>query len=94
MRARHLEVVRRHTEWVSKEAVSAETEALRRDCQDAVVAALGDLPERQREVLMLRYWAHLKEPEIATTLGIRQGTVKSHTARGTATLFNRLDAYR
>jgi len=38
---------------------------------------LGRLPERLREVLVLRYWRDLSEKEIAEIAGIPQGTVKS-----------------
>jgi RNA polymerase sigma-70 factor (sigma-E family) len=44
--------------------------------------ALSVLPRRQREVLVLRYWVDLSEAEIAETLGIRAGTVKSTASRG------------
>ena len=40
--------------------------------------ALGALSERQRAVVVLRYYADLTEAEIADTLGIAPGTVKSH----------------
>lgn len=40
------------------------------------------LPTRMREVLVLRYWEGLSEAEIAATLGISQGTVKSQASRG------------
>lgn len=43
--------------------------------------AVAGLPRRQREVLVLRYWADLTEAEIADTLGIRAGTVKSTASR-------------
>ena len=46
-----------------------------------VLAALGALAPRQREVLVLRYWSDLSEAEIATTLGISRGTVKSTASR-------------
>lgn len=46
-----------------------------------VVAALGGLAPRQREVLVLRYWSDLSEVEIAATLGISRGTVKSTASR-------------
>ena len=46
-----------------------------------VLAALQQLPNRQREVLVLRYWSDLSEAEIATTLGISRGTVKSTASR-------------
>jgi RNA polymerase sigma factor (sigma-70 family) len=54
--------------------------------RSAVVAALRGLPERQREALVLRYYADLSEAEIAATMGISRGAVKSHTARGMSAL--------
>jgi RNA polymerase sigma-70 factor (sigma-E family) len=46
-----------------------------------VVAALGRLSRRQREALVLRYYADLSEAEAASAMGISPGAVKSHTAR-------------
>lgn len=46
-----------------------------------VLAALGGLAPRQREVLVLRYWSDLSEVEIAAALGISKGTVKSTASR-------------
>ncbi|HSO65293.1 MAG TPA: sigma-70 family RNA polymerase sigma factor, partial [Ornithinibacter sp.] len=54
--------------------------------RDTVLDALRALPGRQREVLTLRYYLDLPEAEIATTLGISRGAVKSHASRGSATL--------
>jgi RNA polymerase sigma factor (sigma-70 family) len=51
-----------------------------------VVAALRGLPDRQREAIVLRYYADLSEAEIANTMKISRGAVKSHTARGMAAL--------
>jgi RNA polymerase sigma factor (sigma-70 family) len=50
------------------------------------VTALRDLPGRQREAIVLRYYAGLSEAEIAGAMGISRGAVKSHTARGMAAL--------
>jgi RNA polymerase sigma-70 factor (sigma-E family) len=47
----------------------------------AVIQALQQLTARQREVLVLRYWSQLSEHEIAATLGISPGTVKSTASR-------------
>lgn len=47
-----------------------------------VLDALRRLPSRQREVIVLRYWAELGEAEIARTLGISVGAVKSSASRG------------
>ena len=70
---------------------SAETGALVSDEHRAVLAALRSLPERQREVLTLRYYLDLSETEIAETLGIVAGTVKTHAQRGLAALHHILE---
>ncbi|MGH3224366.1 MAG: sigma factor-like helix-turn-helix DNA-binding protein, partial [Streptosporangiaceae bacterium] len=49
------------------------------------------LPGRQREAIVLRYYADLSEAEIADTMGISRGAVKSHTARGMASLRSALE---
>jgi RNA polymerase sigma-70 factor (sigma-E family) len=54
--------------------------------QAAAQAALRGLPERQREAIVLRYYAGLSEDEIATVMRISRGAVKSHTARGLSAL--------
>ena len=51
-----------------------------------MLTALRSLPERQREVLALRYYLDLSEAEIAATLGIGTGSVKTHAHRGLAAL--------
>lgn len=48
--------------------------------------ALGSLPKRQREVVVLRYFGDLSEREIAAELGLAPGSVKSHASRGLAAL--------
>jgi len=50
------------------------------------VAALRGLPERQREAIILRYYADLPEDQIAAAMRISRGAVKSHTARGLSAL--------
>ena len=52
----------------------------------ATLAALRTLPRRQREVLVLRYWADLPHAEIADVLHIAVGSVKSAASRGLAAL--------
>ena len=46
---------------------------------------------RQREVVVLRYYLDQSEAEIAETLGVSRGSVKTHASRGLATLAQRLD---
>ncbi len=48
--------------------------------------ALDRLPTRQRIAIMLRYFEDMTEPEIAQTLGISIGTVKSTVSRAMAKL--------
>ena len=57
-----------------------------------VLGALRSLPVRQREVLVLRYYVDLAESDIADTLGISRGAVKSHASRGMAALRTALEA--
>ncbi|MFC7502282.1 SigE family RNA polymerase sigma factor [Nocardioides sp. CPCC 206347] len=78
---RHL--ARQHTEDIAPPADEPVLAASRRR---AVLDALQHLPRRQREVLALRYYLDLSEAEIAETLGISKGAVKSHASRGAAAL--------
>ena len=48
----------------------------------ALGAALRELPEKQRQAVALRYLAGCQENEIAASLGINPGTVKTHLKRG------------
>lgn len=62
-------------------ARSAESLAMLTAEHQAVVNALSQLPPRQREVLVLRYYGDLSEAEIAEAAGISRGTVKSTASR-------------
>lgn len=63
--------------------IAAPQDAVHRyDEQAAMWSALGELPDRQRAVLVLRYYEDLTEAEIAATLGCSLGTVKSQASRG------------
>lgn len=46
------------------------------------IRILEGLPQRQREVLVLRYYLDLDDPDIASTLGISRTAVTSHAHRG------------
>ena len=83
---RHRAVVEKNVQNAPPDMPSAEHGAFLLLERDAVIAALRDLPVRQREAIVLRYYADLSEAEIADTMGISRGAVKSHTARGMAAL--------
>ncbi len=78
---RHRVVADRHLPAPAPELPSAEESALAVVERSAVLAALDALPPRQREVVVLRYYADLSEAETAAALGISKGAVKSHTSR-------------
>ena len=83
---RHRVVVDRNAPKPAPDMPSAEQGALTLLERTAVVSALRSLPPRQREALVLRYYGDLSEAQIATTMGISRGAVKSHTARAIASL--------
>ncbi|MGB8939371.1 MAG: SigE family RNA polymerase sigma factor [Streptomyces sp.] len=67
-----------------------EEEILLREEHQEVLRALRLLTVRQREVLVLRYWSNLSEADIATTLGLSRGAVKSTASRALTALARRL----
>ena len=83
---RHRTVVDRNMQKAPPDMPSAEHGAFILLERTAVVAALRGLPERQREAIVLRYYGDLSEAEIAAVMDISRGAVKSHTARGMASL--------
>ncbi len=72
----------------------AEETAVVREEHRRVAAALEHLPRRQRECIVLRYYLDLSEAEIARTLDISAGTVKTHVHRGLTALGVRLEELR
>ena len=83
---RHRQIVDRNAPKPAPDMPSAEEGAVDLLERSAMVAALRTLSPRQREVLVLRYYGDLSETQIAQTLGISQGAVKSHTARAMSSL--------
>lgn len=58
----------------------------------ALWSAVQALPPRQRAVIVLRYYQDLSEAEIADSLQISPGTVKSQASRAMSTLRERVGA--
>jgi len=68
------------------EADSAESAVLLGEEHRQVLLAIRRLPSRQREALVLRYYLDLDEGEIAASMRVTRGTVKSTTSRALAAL--------
>lgn len=78
---RHRQVVDRNAPKPAPDMPSAEHGAIALFERSAVIAALRSLPARQREALVLRFYADMPEAQIAEAMRISRGAVKSHTAR-------------
>ena len=72
--------------WSSNPSAVMEQVELNRDLENA----LSKLPIRQRTIFVLRHFQDMKIKDIAKTLGISQGTVKTHLFRAVQCLRNSL----
>jgi RNA polymerase sigma-70 factor (sigma-E family) len=75
-------VARRHAPKPMPDVASAEEDACAVLARREVVQALRALPARQREAVVLRYWADLPVAQVAQVMGISTGAVKAYTSRG------------
>lgn len=82
----------RRRRWVGERATavlpdrSCPDETIGVDERDAVMRALDQLTIDQRTVVVLRYYSHLSEKQIAAALGVAPGTVKSRLSRALTSL--------
>lgn len=83
---RHRTVVDKNAPKPAPDMPSAEHGAIAAFERKAVIDALRTLPARQREALVLRFYADMSEAQIADAMQISRGAVKSHTARAIAAL--------
>jgi RNA polymerase sigma-70 factor (sigma-E family) len=72
----------RHRLPLQDSVASAEDEVVLTEAHQQVVDALRDLPARQRDCMILRYYDELGIDEVAETLGISRNSVKTHLTRG------------
>jgi RNA polymerase sigma factor (sigma-70 family) len=79
-------VARRHAPALAGPATAGPDTAAEAAEREGLLAALRSLPPRQREVLVLRYYADLDVSEVAQILRIGPSTVRSAAARGLAVL--------
>lgn len=85
-----LDTVRRRHPYVPVRSLPAADDAVADRL--ALVAALRELPARQREVVVLRYLGDYSEADVAAMLGIAPGSVRSHMQRGLEALRRHLGA--
>lgn len=78
---RRLRVVARTPRPTVSHAEAADAAAVRTAVREQVVAVVRSLPERQRECVVLHYFDQLSDSEIAGTLGVSRGSVKTHLHR-------------
>jgi RNA polymerase sigma-70 factor (sigma-E family) len=83
---RHRNVVDRNVPKPAPDMPGAEQGAASLLERSAVITALRELPDRQRQALVLRYYADMPEAQIAEMMEISKSAVRSHTARGMASL--------
>jgi RNA polymerase sigma-70 factor (sigma-E family) len=76
----------------SDQQASVDDQITLREDQQRVIEALRELPHRQRDCIVLRYYDELGIDEIASTLGISRNSVKTHLSRGLDSLERKLEA--
>lgn len=91
---RHRKVVVKYRQPAPPEPAGPSEIAEQHERDAEVMAAVRSLPRRQQEVLVLRYYADASEAEIADTLDISRGAVKSHTHRAIKALRGLLGSER
>ena len=91
---RRAAVAQRHRPGPPANTVSAETTALLNEGERRLLEALRGLPDRQRECLVLRFYADLEPLQIASTLGLSVNSVKTHLRRGLDALRGRMGDQR
>ena len=80
----------RHRLPAEESPASIEDKIVLREDQKQVIDALSNLPRRQRDCLVLKYYTELSVNDIAETLGLSVNTVKTHLFRGMKELEKRL----
>ncbi len=91
---RRRRVALRHRQEHPAPLWAVENHAVLSEDRREVLQALTQLPTRRRQVLLLRFYLDLDDAEIAETLGISQGTVRSAASRGLAALGRILEGTR
>ena len=70
----------------SEQTESAESTTQRAQTLRAIEAEIQELPARQREAFLMRYWEELDVAETAAAMGCSEGSVKTHCSRAVQAL--------
>jgi RNA polymerase sigma-70 factor (sigma-E family) len=92
-RLRRRRVARRYPPTAGRDQWTDDPQLGRQDDR-AVLAAVSQLPRRQRECVTLRYYCDCTDTEIAAALGLGIGTVKKHLYRANHSLSTTLEFLR
>lgn len=76
----------------SQQAESAEDHTRRAQILREIEAEIRQLPARQREAFLMRYWEDMDVAETAAAMGCSEGSVKTHCSRAVAALSKALKA--
>lgn len=76
------------------ESASPDQQLYQKQVLATIEAAIAELPARQREAFMLRYWEEYDTNETAELMGCSAGSVKTHCSRAVAALAKSLAALR
>ena len=93
-RHRHQLVVERNQQPRLVAVPSAEDDAMGRVGRNAVLEAVSSLPSKQRACVVMRHWLRMTESEIAATLDVSIGSVRTHNKRGVQALQRKLGDLR
>jgi len=76
----------------SEQAENPETSAQRAQTLHSIETEIQELPGRQREAFLMRYWEELDVAETAAAMGCSEGSVKTHCSRAVQALGKALRA--
>ena len=76
----------------SEQAENPETSAQRAQTLRAIENEIQELPGRQRDAFLMRYWEELDVAETAAAMGCSEGSVKTHCSRAVQALGKALRA--
>lgn len=76
----------------SEQSESAQDAVERKQVLLAIEAQIQELPARQREAFLMRYWEEMDVTETATAMGCSEGSVKTHCSRAVQALSKALRA--